>query len=227
MIDEGWFEEYGRYVFHPGRFPDPKGMMDELHGMGFKVMLWVCPYIRPDGQYFKELFLNEDEVVWLRSAENPALPAIMQWWDGFSAVTDLTNPHGRDWFKGQLDHLVQEYGVDGFKLDGGDAVHYSDGRMLTGAIAYEADATPEPAHRGLRRDRPRLPAERVPGHLEDGRPAAGPAPPGQGAQLGRPAEARPGDRQPGADGLPLQLPRHDRRGRVPLVLNLDEPSTRS
>ena len=142
MIDEGWFEEYGRYVFHPGRFPDPKGMMDELHAMGFKVMLWVCPYIRPDGQYFKELFLNEDEVVWLRSAENPRFPAIMQWWDGFSAVTDLTNPYGRDWFKAQLDRLVQEYGVDGFKLDGGDAVHYSASRMLAGAVAHDANATP-------------------------------------------------------------------------------------
>ena len=142
MIDEGWFEEYGRYVFHPGRFPDPKGMMDELHRMGFKVMLWVCPYIRPDGQYFKELFLNEDEVVWLRSAANPRFPAIMQWWDGFSAVTDLTSPHGRDWFKAQLDHLVEEYGVDGFKLDGGDAVHYTQGRMLNGAVAFDASATP-------------------------------------------------------------------------------------
>jgi len=142
MIDEGWFEEYGRYVFHPGRFPDPKGMMDELHEMGFKVMLWVCPYIRPDGQYFKELFLNEDEVVWLRSSDNPRNPAIMQWWDGFSAVTDLTSPHGRDWFKAQLDHLVEEYGVDGFKLDGGDAVHYTQGRMLNGAVAFDDVATP-------------------------------------------------------------------------------------
>jgi alpha-glucosidase len=142
MIDEGWFEEYGRWDFHPGRFPDPKGMMDELHGLGFEVMLWVCPYIRPDGQYFKELFLDEDEVVWLRSARDPRFPAIMHWWNGFSAVTDLTNPYGRSWFKAQLDHLVEKYGVDGFKLDGGDAAHYSDGRMLTGAVAFEAAATP-------------------------------------------------------------------------------------
>jgi alpha-glucosidase len=143
MIDEGWFEEYGRYVFHSGRFPDPKGMMDELHGMGFEVMLWVCPYIRPDGQHFKELFLDEDEVVWLRSADNPRFPALMHWWDGFSAVTDLTNPHGRDWFKGQLDHLVKEYGVDGFKLDGGDAGHYARGQMIGGnAVAFDASASP-------------------------------------------------------------------------------------
>ena len=63
-------------------------MMAELHEMGFEVMLWVCPYIRPDGQHFKELVLNEDGVVWLRSAEDPRWPALMHWWNGFSAVIE-------------------------------------------------------------------------------------------------------------------------------------------
>jgi alpha-glucosidase len=142
MIDEGWAEGYGVWDFHRGRFPDPKAMIDELHGMGFKVMLWVCPYIQPDGKHFAELFHDEISVVWLRSAKDPRLPAILHWWDGFSAVTDLTNPHGRDWFKAQLRHLVEAYGVDGFKLDGGDAEHYAQAAMLTGAVAFDASATP-------------------------------------------------------------------------------------
>ena len=60
MIDEGWFEGYGTWEFHRGRFPDPKAMMDELHGMGFKVMLWVCPYIQPDGPRFAQLMHDRD-----------------------------------------------------------------------------------------------------------------------------------------------------------------------
>jgi alpha-glucosidase len=142
MIDEGWAEAYGVWDFHRGRFPDPKGMMDELHGMGFELMLWVCPYIRPDGQHFKELSLDEQRVVWLRSAESPRWPALMQWWNGFSAVTDLTSPQGQKWFQGQLDHLVEAYGVDGFKLDGGDAEHYGPARMLDTPLAYESGTTP-------------------------------------------------------------------------------------
>jgi alpha-glucosidase (family GH31 glycosyl hydrolase) len=142
MIDEGWAEGYGVWDFHRGRFPDPKAMMRELHGMGFKVMLWVCPYIQPDGKHFTELLHDEKEVVWLRSASDPRLPAIMRWWDGFSAVTDLTNPRGREWFTGQLRRLVEEYGVDGFKLDGGDAEHYAQASMLTGAVAFDASASP-------------------------------------------------------------------------------------
>lgn len=142
MIDEGWFEAYGVWDFHRGRFPDPKAMMDELHAMGFKVMLWVCPYIRPDGQHFTELLHDKSKVVWLRSAKDPGLPAIMQWWDGFSAVTDFTSPQGREWFTAQLRRLVETYGVDGFKLDGGDAELFAQSAMLTGAVAHDASATP-------------------------------------------------------------------------------------
>ncbi len=142
MIDEGWAEGYGVWDFHRGRFPDPKAMMDELHGMGFKVMLWVCPYIQADGKHFTELFHDPTSVVWLRSAKDPGQPAILHWWDGYSAVTDLTSPRGRAWFTGQLRRLVEAYGVDGFKLDGGDAEHYAQASMLTGAVAFDASATP-------------------------------------------------------------------------------------
>ena len=75
--------------------------------MGFKVMVWVCPYIRPDGKEFTELLHDETKVVWLRSAKDPRAPAIVRWWDGFSAVTDHTSPDGRAWFKAQLDRLVE------------------------------------------------------------------------------------------------------------------------
>jgi alpha-glucosidase (family GH31 glycosyl hydrolase) len=142
MIDEGWFEGYGVWDFHRGRFPDPKAMMDELHALGFKVMLWVCPYIQPDGQQFAAMLHDPGRVVWLRSAKDPGLPAIMQWWDGFSAVTDVTSPEGRAWLTGQLRRLVDIYGVDGFKLDGGDAELFADSSMLTGAVAHDSTATP-------------------------------------------------------------------------------------
>jgi len=142
MIDEGWFEAYGVWDFHRGRFPDPKAMMEELHRMGFKVMVWVCPYIRPDGKEFTELLRDETKVVWLRSARDPRAPAIVRWWDGFSAVTDHTSPDGRAWFKAQLDRLVAEYGVDGFKLDGADAELYAQSAMLNGAVPFSPHATP-------------------------------------------------------------------------------------
>ena len=43
---------------------------------------------------------------------------------------------------GEIRRAMADWGVDGFKLDGGDAVHYSDGRMLTGAVAHDESASP-------------------------------------------------------------------------------------
>jgi hypothetical protein len=55
MIDEGWSEDYGVFDFYPGRFENPKAMTDELHELGFSVMLWVTPHISPDSNAFRSL----------------------------------------------------------------------------------------------------------------------------------------------------------------------------
>jgi alpha-glucosidase (family GH31 glycosyl hydrolase) len=145
MIDEGWFKNYGEWEFHEGRFPDPDAMMKELKALGFSVILWICPYYSPDGAYWKDQWLrytNEGDTIWIVNAENPYYPAVMQWWDGFSNVIDLSNPKGISWFKEQMENLVQEYGIVGFKLDGGDAVHYSRSRFLSDIRSYQQDITP-------------------------------------------------------------------------------------
>ncbi|MCG6186021.1 glycoside hydrolase family 31 protein [Maribellus maritimus] len=129
MIDDTWQEDYGLWNFHPGRFPNPRQMMDELHKMGFKVMLWVCPFVSPDqalivreimkGKGF--LLKKIDETTTWETAREPA---IIKWWNGYSALLDFSNPAAVDWFNNQLDRLVNEYGVDGFKLDAGDMQYY-------------------------------------------------------------------------------------------------------
>lgn len=130
MIDDNWQQDYGAWDFNRERFPDPKKMIDQLHEMGFKVMLWVCPFVSPDSEQFRELSENgyllvdearQDSTVMGR---NFVTAALIQWWNGASAVLDLSNPGARDWFKNQLDYLVEEYNVDGFKLDAGDAEFY-------------------------------------------------------------------------------------------------------
>ncbi len=144
MIDEGWARTYGDWKFDRSRFPNPEEMMRELHQLGFKVMLWVCPYITPVGRFYVDLQLDQarsGKPVWIRNARSPATPAIMEWWDGFSALADLTSPDGVRWFKGQLDQLIADYGVDGFKFDGGDAEHYSSKALLTPAMAHDKDAS--------------------------------------------------------------------------------------
>jgi len=129
MIDDTWQEDYGLWNFNPGRFPEPKHMMDELHRLGFKVMLWVCPFVSPDQALLvRELMKNKSflmrktgpQTTW----ETATDPAIIKWWNGYSALLDFTNPSAVRWFNSQLERLVRDYGVDGFKLDAGDMNFY-------------------------------------------------------------------------------------------------------
>ena len=120
MIDDNWQKYYGSTEFRPDRFPDPKGMMDELHALGFKVMLWICPFVSPDSQEYR--FLRSKG--YLVMDANRDRPAILDWWNGLSACYDLSNPEAYAYFKGTLTALQEQYGVDGFKFDAGDPERY-------------------------------------------------------------------------------------------------------
>lgn len=120
MIDDNWQEDYGKWTFHPGRFPDPRAMMKELHGLGFKVMVWVCPFVSADSDVYRALAKKDAFLM-----EKPGDPAMVTWWNGKSAVLDLTNPVARSWFTEVLSRLQSDYGVDGFKLDAGDPEFYN------------------------------------------------------------------------------------------------------
>lgn len=142
MIDDNWQANYGTWKFSAERFQDPKGMIKKLHDMGFKVMLWICPFVTADSEMFRYLakegmlLLDEDKTQDILWANTQNKAAIVRWWNGASATLDLSNPRAMEWFVNELDYLVEEYGVDGFKLDAGDA------RFYTGNIVSYKDVTP-------------------------------------------------------------------------------------
>jgi alpha-glucosidase len=113
MIDDNWQKYYGNFEFKPDRFPDPKAMVDELHALGFRVMLWVCPFVSPDSEEFRML-----------RAKGWLLRDIMPWWNGWSACYDMANPEAAAHFTAQLRTMQRDYGIDGFKFDGGDNSFY-------------------------------------------------------------------------------------------------------
>ena len=123
MIDDGWQEDYGVWEFNAKYFPDPKAMVEELHQLGFKVMLWLVPCVSPDSLTFRNAQLDD---VFYKEKDSEQVK-IMCWWDGYSAVLDLTNPKAVNWLKDKCDNLVINYGIDGFKFDGADDCFYPDG----------------------------------------------------------------------------------------------------
>ena len=123
MIDDTWQHAYGVWDFNYKRFPNPKEMCDKLHKMGFKVMLWVCPYVGLDTWEIREELWTKEGCGCIRDAWGNL--AVFHWWNGRSACVDFSSPMGRKWFKEKLDFLQKEYGVDGFKFDAGDMSAYA------------------------------------------------------------------------------------------------------
>lgn len=134
MIDDNWAPYYGKFEFRRDRFSDPKEMISELHSLGFKVMIWVCPFVSPDSEVFrdlkkKKLLLLDSKGDYTLTWEKAQEPALINWWNGYSAVMDFTNPASVNWYSSQLDYLTKEYGLDGYKLDAGDPEFYPAGSI--------------------------------------------------------------------------------------------------
>lgn len=132
MIDDNWQRYYGNFTFKAERFPDAKAMIDELHALGFKVMVWICPFVSADSPEFREL---EAKGFLLHNPEGGT--AILNWWNGYSACYDLTNPESASYFISVLREAQKEYGIDGFKFDAGDNNCYASAPYM----AYDRAAT--------------------------------------------------------------------------------------
>jgi len=136
MIDDNWSNYYGHFNFNKEKFSDPKSLIDQLHGMGFKVMLWICPFISSDSEPFRELssrklLLLDNEGIKNANWQDISKPLLIQWWNGYSTCLDLTNPEAGKWLQDKLDFLQKEYGVDGFKLDAGDMEYYASSNLVS------------------------------------------------------------------------------------------------
>ena len=129
MIDDCWSPDYGVWRFDPARFPDPAGMVDQLHAWGCPVMLWVVPFVSPDSATFREL---EARGLLVRGQNGETVAR--RWWNGLSAMLDLSYPDAVSWFCGELDALVEQTGVDGFKFDAGDLSHYRPDDVTAGSF---------------------------------------------------------------------------------------------
>ena len=143
MIDDTWQAGYGDWRFEPTRFADPKGMMDKLRAMGYKVILWMCPHVSMDTPAYRRLAwgTNPDDVKGyptcggflgvkggkVHPRSKAVEPAAIGWWNGKSAFLDFTHPNANAWFREQLDRLVKDYGAEGFKFDGGHFQFYAQG----------------------------------------------------------------------------------------------------
>ena len=113
-----------------GRWPDPAGMIDELHENGIKVLLWQIPVLKYSTtapvQSMRDQFYAED-MGYVFSREGGSTYRMPSGtWFGSSLLVDFTNPEAASWFLEKRRYLIDELGIDGFKTDGGEFVWGSD-----------------------------------------------------------------------------------------------------
>jgi len=141
MIDDTWQLDYGTWEFDPRRFSDPKGMVEKLHKMGFKVLLWMCPFVSMDSPTYRLLECGRSPETCKPRPKGGFVTdaatgraASVEWWNGRSALLDLSHPNGRQWFRGQLDGLRRDYGIDAFKFDNSGLADYLSVKANDGTL---------------------------------------------------------------------------------------------
>lgn len=117
-IVQDWFyweeDSWGSHEFDRSRFPDPKQMIDSLHGMNVHYMISVWPKFYHTTEHFREF----DQHGWMyrRAVED----SIRDWvGTGYvGSFYDAYSPEARQLFWQQMnDHLFSRYPIDAWWMD--------------------------------------------------------------------------------------------------------------
>lgn len=136
------------FTFPPdGAWPDPKGMVDELHSRDIRLHLWQIPLIKlrphPVGQAKAdaEAAVRENLLVREVAPDGTLRPYRNRgWWFPLGLMPDLTDERAAAWWTEKRRYLVEEVGVDGFKTDGGEHAWGRDLRYLDGKGGDEGNS---------------------------------------------------------------------------------------
>ena len=134
---------YEDFDFSGTPWPDPKGLIEELHDAGLRLLLWQVPVYKkqgtdevPNAQNDRDWAEAKEKNLCIMTEEGTpyAIPA-GHWFSG-SLVPDFTNEETyRSWF-GKRKYLL-DIGVDGFKTDGGEFIYEHEARFSDGTTGAE------------------------------------------------------------------------------------------
>ena len=135
-VNEDGAAHVGADFTYQGAWPDPAGMIAELHSRGIKVVLWqiplqkMRPHSRGQARADAAALLREHHAV-LEADGRPYRNR--GWWFPQALMPDLSVQRTRDWWTDKRRYLVKDFDVDGFKTDGGEHawghdLRYADGR---------------------------------------------------------------------------------------------------
>ena len=113
VLDIHYMDKYKLFTWDKERFPNPKGMNDQLKSMGFHTVTIIDPGVKVEKGYpAYEDGLKEN--IFLKYPDGTNYTG--QVWPGWCHFPDFTMPKARDWWGGKFKDLVAS-GVEGFWND--------------------------------------------------------------------------------------------------------------
>ena len=132
-----------------GAWPDPAGMIAELHRRGIKVILWQIPLLKTAGTFAAEHQVHGQQVILDGQSMITANQVVTEvngapyhnrgWWFPYALMPDLSTQGGRDAWAARRRYLVADLDVDGFKTDGGEHAWGADLRYNDGSSGDESN----------------------------------------------------------------------------------------
>ncbi|KAJ8947346.1 hypothetical protein NQ318_002872 [Aromia moschata] len=118
-IDDNWETCYGAQEFNPDRFANISNTVSAIKKMGFRVTLWVHPFVNNDCD---PVVSEGKEKGYFQIDANGNTNS--SWWDGIDAnQVDFTNPDAAQWYSARLKKLQENPGIDSFKFDAGEVTY--------------------------------------------------------------------------------------------------------
>ena len=132
LIDAAWQSHYQSLLFDPQRFPDAQAMIERIHHLGYRLVVWVAPWQVRDAEPSETYrYCAEHGFFPCTPAGEPYVHRLGNSPTFLGSCLDFTNREAIDWWQANIRRLVR-MGVDGFKTDFGEQVPldavFHDGR---------------------------------------------------------------------------------------------------
>ena len=110
-FDGSYMKAYRLFEFDDVRFPDPAGLIDDLHAMGYRVVPIFDPGVRVDESFplYQEASSRRLFLEYAGGVEYQGLV----WGGGRFAFPDFSRSETRDWWSLRMSAFVGAYGFDG------------------------------------------------------------------------------------------------------------------
>uniref|UniRef100_A0A336LUM5 CSON001239 protein n=1 Tax=Culicoides sonorensis TaxID=179676 RepID=A0A336LUM5_CULSO len=120
-IDDKWEQCYGSLTIDLERFPNMLELTNWLKAEGYRVTLWIHPFINIDCDPWYTEALTKGFFV-----KNSTGAVRTKWWNSlgeneWASYIDFTNPEAAAWFVERLNTLKAAGGFDSFKFDAGES----------------------------------------------------------------------------------------------------------